>query len=473
MTKIIIIFILIFYPIDCIFSQITLPNIFGDNMVLQQESKVKLWGWSESNSNTQVEITTSWDNNTYTSNIDEEGKWSKYFKTPMAGGPFKIIIKDKEESVQLSNVLIGEVWLCSGQSNMAMAMSGNKNQPIMNSASIIGKATNSKLRLFQVEEAYSGTSQNNLKGEWKNSNPENVRDFSAVGFQFGQMLQKKLDIPVGIIVSSWGGTPIKAWMSSQSIGKFPRINAEDVSVEHKSPSVLYNAMIAPLTSYPVAGFLWYQGESDRRRSNFYEKALPAMVKQWRMDWGLGGIPFYYVQIAPWTYPNDNEIFSPYLREAQLKAVGEIPNSGMVVTADIGSSATIHPPDKTTVAKRLVNYALGQTYGRNLNYKGPRYKKFKIKENKIIVYFENAKELKLKKSTKNNFEIAGSDRKFFPAEVSIIENHLELESDMVKKPVAVRYAFKNYFIGNLFNAEGLPASPFRTDNWEKVVLNSKN
>lgn len=457
---------LLFFPANQMLSQIILPGFYGNNMVLQQNSKVEFWGWSGAKANSTVEVITSWDKKTYNLKTIKNGRWVQKFETPSAGGPYEIIIKDNTEELKLGNIMFGEVWLCSGQSNMAMTLSGMKNQPILNSESIIAEASNSDLRLFTVKKTHKKKPQGNLKGEWTEVNSESVRNFSAVAYQFGQMLQEELDVPVGIIVSSWGGTPIRAWMDEDSMKNFPKMKEKiNERAPFRNHSVLYNAMIAPLTVNPVAGFLWYQGEADRRDSETYQKALPEMVAQWRSAWGQKELPFYFVQIAPFHYKTDNNgEFAPYLREAQLKAARNIPNSGMVVTSDIGSDKTIHPPDKTTVAERLVNYALGQKYNCDNAYKGPEFDFYEVNGSKVFIHFKNAKGLILVESATDNYEVAGEDGTFFPANASINKDILILESKKVKNPRAARYAFKNYFQGDLFNGEGLPASPFRTDDW---------
>lgn len=446
------------------FSNIELPAILGNNMVLQQKSRVKLWGQAVKNS--EVEITTSWNGKTYRLHANSSGNWDKKIKTPVAGGPYQITFKDSENELTLTGILIGEVWLCSGQSNMEMPMIGKKNQPILNSEEIIQNSANSNLHLFNVARAFKRTPQDDVKGSWKEAKAESVANFSAVAYQFGKRLQEKLNVPVGIIVSSWGGTPIRAWMSEEGLKDVPGMLELKDKAAFRQQSVLYNAMLAPLTSYSIAGFLWYQGENDRRHAHLYEKALPAMVRQWRKDWGDKKLPFYYAQIAPWLYtPDKGKIFSAYLREAQLKAMDDISNGAMVVTADVGSNKTIHPPNKTVVAERLANCALAKTYDKEVACYGPLYKSFKADDGQIEVKFKHNEGLYLKDSATQNFEIAGEDQIFYPAEAHIEGGKLVLKSQRVKEPMAARYGFKNYFEGNLYNEAGLPASPFRTDDWK--------
>lgn len=447
-------------------SKVKLPHIFNDNMVLKQKSKVNVWGTSSAQ--TKVRITTSWDKKVYTVMPAADGKWRVSLSTPTAGGPYEISFNDGEETV-LKNIMVGEVWLCSGQSNMSMTMKGGKNQPILNSEDIIAKSANNDIRLFTVKNEFSGKVKEDLNGQWYVSSPEYTANTSAVAFQFAQMLQKHLKVPVGIIVTSWGGTPIRSWMGD-SFNEFAQMYPEqNDKLGSKSPKVLYNAMIAPLIPYTLSGFLWYQGEADRKTPELYEKMLPAMVKEWRSKWGQRDLGFYYAQIAPWLYTPDNGgSHSPYLREAQLNALKHMGKAGMAVTADIGSDKTIHPPDKTTVAERLFKSVIATTYGdKNTIYKGPEYKSMKIQGQKIVLDFRNAESgLMMKNDKTGNFEIAGADKVFHKAKASIIGNRIEVESGEVKEPLAVRYAFKDYFIGNLYNKEGLPAVPFRTDTWSR-------
>ncbi len=447
------------------FAKVKLPSVLSNNMVLQQLSNAKLWG--ESVPDSDLEIFTSWDSKTYQVHVDSAGNWKLDIKTPKAGGPYKLSFKDRDGKVELNRVYTGEVWLCSGQSNMAMPMVGKKNQPILNSESIIKNASNPQLHLFNVEQNHDSTPLNDVSGSWKLTTPENVANFSAVAYQFGNMLQEELDVPVGIIVSSWGGTPIRVWMSKEALTEFPEYTKSSDGADFRQPSVLYNAMLAPLTPYSIAGFLWYQGENDRNTSSIYERALPAMVHQWREDWDDKNLPFYYVQIAPWLYKNDKgKEFAPLMREAQLNASKKIKNVGMVVTADIGSNKTIHPPDKTTVARRLSSLALNSTYcKKSYKYSGPEFKSYKTKNDEVIIRFKNNRGLHLINKEVQNFEVAGKDKNFYPASARIENRKLILSSAQVKNPVAARYGFKNYFEGNLFNGQDLPASSFRTDDWK--------
>jgi sialate O-acetylesterase len=451
--------------ISLCFGKISLPNIFGNNMVLQQKSQVSLWGKARVNS--QVNIITSWDKKTYTAKANSEGKWLLKVATPNAGGPYNISFSDGEKLV-LTNILIGEVWVCSGQSNMEMPLRGNSS-PILNASEIILNADNPNLRLFRVARATAIAPLYDLKGEWQLSTSETARAYSALAFQYGQILQKRLKVPVGIILSTIGGTTIEAWMSNGSLKDFPEVkilpSLENVKDQHKFSTTLFNGMIAPIVGYGIKGFLWFQGESNRHNPELYEKLFPVMVADWRKQWGLGDAPFYYVQIAPYD-GKDKTRSGPRLREAQQKDMKMVPNSGMISALDVGMENDIHFMDKTTLAQRASYWALGQTYGiKGINYKSPELKSMTIDGDKAILTFDNAPYLTSYRKTLTLFEIAGDDQKFYPAKAEIKANQVTVQSENVLKPVAVRYAYKEWVKAELYNNDGLPASSFRTDSWK--------
>jgi sialate O-acetylesterase len=447
------------------FAKIKLPSIISNNMVLQQQSNAALWGTA--NKNSKVVIVTSWNKKQYESKADADGNWRTKVVTPAAGGPFQISISDGEKTV-LDNVLIGEVWVCSGQSNMEMTLRGNSS-PILNASEIILHADNPGLRLYKVGRASSLTPVTDTKGEWNEATSETAREYSALAFQFGQILQQKLKVPVGLILSSVGGTMIEAWMSPGSLKAFPQekipLSLDTVKAPYKEATALFNGMISPLTSYAIKGFIWYQGESNRHEPELYEKLFPAMVTDWRKQWSLGDIPFYYVQIAPFG-SSDKTRSGPRLREAQLHAMKVIPNSGMVPAIDVGMENDIHFMDKTTLAQRLSYWALGKTYAiKGIQYYSPEFNSMKIDGNKAVLTFDHAPYLTSYRKPLTLFEIAGNDKKFYPAKAEIKANQVIVQSDLVTRPMAVRYAYKEWVKGELYNNDGLPASSFRTDNWE--------
>ena len=457
-------------------AKITLPAFFSDGMVLQQQTKVNIWGSTDSKR--MVSIKTSWDNASYQANPDGNGLWKVQIKTPKAGGPFSVVLNDGTE-LKLSDILIGEVWLASGQSNMEMPLKGFKDQPVDGSEKAIKESENSNIRFFNVENVSWKKPLTQCYGKWLKASPKNAVNFSAVAYFYAKILHEKLSVPVGILEADWGGTLVQAWMSKEALAEFPGANVpaeQDLANENKNAHAgLYNGMINPIKGYGIKGAIWYQGEQNRHEPQLYAKMFPAMVKQWRNDWGVGEFPFYYAQIAPYIFKRDDlppamlELLPkvPFLREAQLNAEKEIPNAGMAVLTDIGIQSTIHPPNKEDVAKRLSHHALAKTYGfKKVKYSGPVYKKSENKDNSLILSFDNVYGgLELKSQNSTNFEVAGSDKVFFPAKASLVNNKIVLTSDKVTKPVAARYAFKAWVIGDLFNKEGLPASSFRTDNWE--------
>ncbi len=448
-------------------ANVELPSIFGDNMVLQQKSKVAIWG--KANTNKTIKILTSWDMHTYTTTSNDTGYWKTFIQTPAAGGPYTIAFNDGK-TTELHNILIGEVWVCSGQSNMEMPMKGYGNQPVLNSNDILVEANNLSLRLFHVQRAVSNTPQNNCVGSWEVSSPESASTFSAVGFQFAKRLQEFLKVPIGIIESNWGGTPIEAWMNKESLSPFTNVKVpqpnDTAKADRLKPTCLFNGMINPIAGYAIKGFLWYQGETNVPHPTGYDELMKSMVEGWRKLWQQDSLSFYYVQIAPWNYGAKKDSV-PYLREAQQKAASKISFSGMAVSIDKGNEFTIHPPDKTTISNRLLYWALGNTYHiKGIAYHSPYYEKIKTQKDTIAVSFTNTPN-GFTSDHKDivGFEIAGSDHIFHPATAKIVKNTIEVHSTNVHQPVAVRYCFTDFIEGNLYNTEGLPVAPFRTDDWK--------
>ena len=456
-------------------AKVTLPSILGDNMVLQQQTEVELWG--KARPNAVVTVKTSWNNRVYKSSSDGKGNWSLKVSTPVAGGSYKITFNDGE-LLTLQNILIGEVWFCSGQSNMG----GFDRQPVRGTNDLIAKAKPSTpIRMYTTDSKdgrwvrqFSKTPQEDCQGEWLENTPVNVSHISAVSYYFARYIQEVLEVPVGIVVSTWGGSKVEAWMSRESIKSFDSIdlsildNDAEVKNPTATPCVLYNAKIAPLTHFAVKGFLWYQGESNRDNAGLYQSLMPAFVTDLRAKWGRGELPFYFVQIAPFNYEGADGTSAARLREVQLQNMKDIPNSGMVTTMDVGHPVFIHPVDKETVGNRLAYWALAQTYGmKGFGYAPPVYKSMEIQENKIYINFDHAQRgLSPMWTSLKGFEIAGEDKVFHPAfaEIETKTARLAVSSDKVPHPVAVRYAYKNYVEASIFSIHGIPAAPFRTDNW---------
>ncbi len=454
-------------------GEIKLPSIFGNNMVLQQQAEVKLWG--KATAQKTVTVTTSWNNRKYNGKSGSDGTWSLKIATPQAGGPYQITVSDGNRLV-LDNVMIGEVWFCSGQSNMGMALKGGLNMPVFNSNAYIASSVNKSIRLFTVGRKTSLEPLSELQGVWKECEPETASGFSAVAYFFGEMLQRTLKVPVGLINSSWGGTTIEAWMGENGIRKFDFVTfPEKTETEKlnekwpKNPSILFNGMVNPIKEFSIRGVIWYQGEDNVRRPGQYMKLMQGLVENWREKWGIGNFPFYYVQIAPFEYGPNNygpDINSAFLREAQLKASSTIINSGMVCLLDAGEKDNIHPGNKKVVGERLAYLALSETYGmKGIQFSGPVLEEMVIEGRLVNLTFDHAENgLTSFGKELENFEVAGKNKLFYPAKAFITREGITLFSEMVAEPVAVRYAFLDTAFASLFNKRGLPASSFRTDDW---------
>lgn len=454
-------------------ATITLPQIIGDNMVLQQNTKACLWGKAAANAT--VTVTVSWDKAKYTAKAQTDGKWKIAIPTPAASfAPQTITLSDgnKKEDITLKNILIGEVWFCSGQSNMEMPVSGFRGCPTQGANEEICNAAQYKgVRCANIEKAINVTPQEEVKGVWQCSTPEFVPAFSATAYFFATTLSRALDIPVGIINCSWGGSWIEAWMPRDIVKSFADVHMENVGNEKiyptERPTTMYNGMIKPLENYTIAGFIWYQGESNVGNYSTYAAKMQAMVKSWRSDWALGELPFYYVEIAPYAYGGKSN--AALLREQQYKAQEMIPSSGMISTNDLVEPFElyqIHPKDKKNVGSRLAYMALKENYGmKGIMDRGPEYKSMEVKDSTIVITVKNAPDGLVCTSRIQGFEIAGSDKVFYPAQAQGRGEFITVTSSEVKAPVAVRYCFKNFAIGNVFNSRMLPLVPFRTDNWE--------
>ena len=451
-------------------AKVTLPKMFSDGMVMQRETNANLWGTAKGSAT--VSITTSWDGKTYSVKSGKDGKWKTSVPTPKAGGPYRITLSDGEETV-LDNILIGELWLCSGQSNMEMPMKGFKNQPVENAVEDILHSADSQLRLFTVKRNSRFAPVDTVSGHWSEAAPASVREFSATAYHFGRELRRMLGVPVGLIVTSWGGSACEAWMKADWLKAFPdaKIPATeaDVKSKNRTPTVLYNGMLHPLIGITMRGVIWYQGEDNVPRYKTYANMLTTMVRGWRAEWGQGDFPFYYCQIAPYDYSLiDWTTNSALLREQQSKAELMMPNAGMAVLMDAGLEYGIHPRKKHLAGLRLALLALKNTYGVDgLTAESPYYKEVKFQGDTAVVTFERAGMWVYGSNGLKSdlFEVAGEDRVFHPAKAWIERSKVYVKSDAVKRPVAVRYAFKNWAMGDLY-CDGLPLPSFRTDNWEE-------
>jgi sialate O-acetylesterase len=483
-------------------ADVKLPSLIADGMVLQQKSSIALWGWASVGE--KVTVLSSWDHQKTEVITNANGEWLLKLKTPAAGGPYTLAINGTNK-IEIKNVLIGEVWLCSGQSNMEFPL--HKTTPtwktgVFNNESEIAKASYPKIRMFTVKQTVAQEPQKDVKGKWEVCSPETAGGFSAVAYYFGVELTKSLNCPIGLIHSSWGGTPAESWVKKEVLEKDTALTSiltnyeKDVrnykgvdstyqialvkwkedkiknpsstvaapkkpvepTQNSKSATKLYNGMIAPLVPFTIKGVIWYQGESNSGRAYQYRKLFPALINSWREDW-KADFPFYFVQIAM----HYQQL--PGLREAQFLTMQSTPKTGMAVITDVGDSLNIHPQNKEVPGKRLALWALAKTYGKsNLIYSGPLYQSMKIEGNNIILKFKNGEGLLAKGDSLTEFTIANNNQQFFTATAIIKGDEIWVSNPQIKNPEAVRFAWKNFCRPNLYNAAGLPASPFRTDNW---------
>lgn len=461
----------LFAAATTISAKVVLPKIFASGMVMQQQTDANLWG--EAKADATVKITTSWNKKTVSVKAGNDGKWTAKIQTPAAGGPYSITFNDGEKTV-IDNILVGELWICSGQSNMEMPMKGFKNQPVENAVEDILHSGDSKMRLFTVKRTSLFQPATDVVGEWKEASPEAVRNFSATAYYFGKELRRMLNVPVGLIVTSWGGSSCEAWMNRDWLKAFPQIelpaSQETIKSKNRTATVLYNGMLRPLIGVSMRGVIWYQGEENVSRSGYYADLFSRMIKGWREEWKEGDFPFYYCQIAPYDYNiiGWGQYNSAFLREQQAKAEKMNKNVGMACLMDAGLEYGIHPRKKQLAGMRLALLALDKTYGiKGITSETARYKDVEFKGDTAVITFERAGMWVYGKDGLKSdlFEVAGEDRVFHPAKAWIERSKLYVKCDEVKEPVAVRYAFKDWADGDLF-CDGLPVSSFRTDNWDK-------
>ncbi|QJB32551.1 sialate O-acetylesterase [Chitinophaga oryzae] len=442
-------------------AAIRLPSLVGSNMVLQQNDSVTIWGWA--NPAEKITVYTGWDNKTLTTTTGGDAKWALKVQTPAAGGPYEIKLKGANEIV-LKNILIGEVWLCSGQSNMEFSYYNGVRQI----AAELPVCSNPNIRFFNIPKTTATSPQDDCPGTWEVCDSNSLKPFSAVGYFFGKKLQQSLGVPVGLINASWGGTPAEVWAPEHLVTDQPQLSAAAAKLSPAAwwphqPGYAYNAMIAPLHHYNIKGVIWYQGEANVKTAATYAPLFTGMIQSWREAWHKP-IPFYYVQIAPFTYDKENE--AALLREAQAHS-NVLAGTGMVVVYDVTDNVKdIHPQDKKTVGDRLANWALGENYGKNgFTWKSPAFKEISISKNKAMVRFSSVPTaLRINGKTPAALYIAGADKVFYEASAKVEKDVLVVWSSKVEKPESVRYGFSNTAIGNIFSSEGLPVAPFRTDNW---------
>jgi len=494
-----------------------LPSVLGDHMVLQRDVPVPIWGWAEPGEKITVQL----DGQEVAAQAGREGKWMVKLSAMEAGGPHELIISGKQSTIRLKDILVGEVWLCSGQSNMEWGI-----RNVNHAQEEIAQADYPNMRLFQVPWKTSGRPESDLDAQWRSCTPKNVSTggwmdagFSAVAYFFGRQLHRELGVPIGLIDTSWGGTRIEPWTPPEGFVAVPELRDvvqhieeaepryekalrqaldayEDwVTIARKGldkgkpvppqpewprhpldhnaqPTGIYNAMVHPLVPFALRGAIWYQGESNKNDGSLYRAKMEALIRGWRKIWGLGDFPFYYVQLAPLDdYYGIHQL--PILWEAQTAALS-IPNTGMVVTTDITDLHDIHPRNKQDVGKRLALWALAKTYGKSdLVYSGPLYQSMDVEEGKIRLRFDHTGSGLAARDGKplDWFEVAGADQRYVTAEAKIDGDTVLVWSEEVPEPVAVRFAWSRKATPNLMNKEGLPASPFRTERWEYRIPES--
>ena len=465
-----------------VLSGVCLPAFFADGMVLQQQSAVRLWGWCDrfqsGTAGQEVTVTTSWDDKTYTALSDSDGRFEVTVSTPVAGGPYGIAFHYGGSHRHLRDVLIGEVWVCAGQSNMEMPMKGFKGQPVEGATEALLECGDSLLRLFTVGRSVSLTPLRDVAGQWQGAATASVREFSATAYFFGRALRRVLGVPVGLVCTAYGGSACEAWMRADWLRPFcapylspltgttvvlPTGQADIDKRRQRCPTALYNAQLAPLVGYAMRGAIWYQGEDNVPRYDYYADLMKAMVEGWRREWCQGDFPFYYCQIAPYDYSLIDWGGSQCLREQQQLAETLIANARMAVLMDAGLAYGIHPRKKRVAGERLALLALANTYGVKGLPDFATYSSVEFHGDTAVVAFDRSREWVYFEdgAGSKNFEVAGTDGIFHPADAWTRRNRVYVRSRQVARPVAVRYAWRDWAVGDLMH-DGLPVSSFRTD-----------
>jgi sialate O-acetylesterase len=467
-------------------AAVRLPAIFGDNMVLQRGQPLPVWGWAEKGE----EITVAMAGQSLAAKAGDDGRW-KVTLAKLHGQLTEVAVRNPSgdtrfvwiptpltmtvkgssgNTLTFKNVWVGEVWVCSGQSNMHWTF--DPGHGVMNNDAEVAAAKYPDVRMFTAAKRGAPQPAADVPGTWLPITPENLKvggpnGASALAYFFGRELHQALHVPIGLINTSVGGTPAEFWTSRKALEAIPALKP---LAGHGESSVLYNAMIAPLIPYAIRGAIWYQGESNAGRAYQYRTLLPAMIANWRADWRQGDFPFGIVQLAPFRYGGQNPANCAELWEAQLIAANSVPNAGLAVTMDIGDPKDIHPKNKQEVGRRLALWALAKVYGRSLVYSGPIYKSMAIEDGKIRLRFDHPGGGLIAADGKplSDFTIAGADQKFVPAVATIDGRTIVVHADQIAQPVAVRYAWRDDATPNLANKDGLPASPFRTDQWKGLT-----
>jgi len=465
-------------------AKVRLSHLIGDNMVLQQQTEARLWGWAKPGS--QVKVTTSWSNKVVTVKAGKDGSWLvKTPTTPQASyTPFSISFDDGDGVLTINNVVSGEVWVCAGQSNMEMPVRGFGMCPVDGYNHVVLDAAQSRgVRSIKIPSVMSSKPLNDAQCEWRQCSPKTVGDFSATGYFFARLLSRTLDIPVGLIEANKGGTRVESWLTKENLQKYTSDPVDSVEISKKwswdyHRSLLWgNGTFNPILNYTVKGILFYQGCSNvGDPGNLYSERLKLLVEQWRGQFGLGDIPFYFVQIAPYGSGDVKGDWNAKLQEQQYKASQIIPNSSLVCTNDLVypyETTQIHPAQKQPVGERLAFTALNRDYGcETVWYKSSSYKDMKIKNDTIFIHLQDNYNCDAPFEGMEGFEVAGADRVFHTAKAQHFwqpgggywDEAIAITCPEVKQPVAVRYCFRNFQLGNVKNGANLPLFPFRTDNW---------
>ena len=436
-------------------------HLFSDHAVLQQGMPVNVFGFADGDEKVTVSL-----QGQEASTKSADGRWQVTLDKLEAGGPFELTIAGENNKVVVNDVLVGEVWVCSGQSNMQWAISQSSD-----AEANIAASENASIRLITVPRRAAAEPESDIEAVWELCGPATTPGFSAVAYHFGRDLQQRLGVPVGLISSNYGGTVAEAWTSRESLHANPAFqyfltNPVDPA-NPNSPTGLYNAMIHPLLPASIRGAIWYQGESNAGRAYEYRTLFPAMIEDWRQAFKQPEMPFFFVQLAPWraivAEPGESDWAE--LREAQLLTSINLPHTGQAVITDLGDEADIHPPQKGPVGERLARAARALVYGEDVEYSGPLYDKLTVSGEKAILSFTHlGGGLVARDGALKGFTVCGADRKFYNAEAQIDGDTVVVSSPQVAEPVAVRYGWANYPVVNLFNQAELPASPFRTDDF---------
>ena len=476
-------FVMIMVCMTATQAKVKLHHLVGDNMILQQQTEARLWGWDDKGK--EVKVSVSWSKDVYRTKADNDGRWEVFVKTPKASYTPLSITFDDGEKTTINNVLAGEVWVCAGQSNMQMTVKGFGSCPIEGYTEEVVNANQYKaIHYVKIPETMRMTPQEDAKCEWKEVGTKTVAKASAVGYFFAQVVSKVMDVPVGLIMANKGGTRVESWLTKENLEKYTEEPTDsDGIVKFKPKSNSHRAMLwgngtfNPILKYTVKGIVFYQGCSNvGDPDGQYSERLKLLVEQWRSQFQCGEIPFYFVEIAPYYYDNADADQGARLREQQYRASQIIPNSGLVSTNDLVypyEKKQIHPAKKKPVGQRLAYMALNKTYGYDeIGCVGPSFKDMRIVGDTVDIHLDNDFGAISRLEDIEGFELAGEDKVFYPAKAEYYKKRgsgywgeaIRITSPDVRQPVAVRYCFKNFQIGNLKNAVGLPLYPFRTDKW---------